>query len=182
VPDITLDAVPGGIIAMDTTPPEATIGFDGILHQLSVLGKDDTGSTTVIISATSSLVVDEMGNTLDILLKKGKSKARRITAAITSLSYNGIPVPIVPTTVQYKWATKKDGTYAMFAAYLKSGSTTLEAHYRPKKNITIFMQKTEELDDEDADDRCESRPIRFSRPGMVIPYLETRKGEVVIGY
>ena len=52
----------------------------------------------------------------------------------------------------------------MFVAYLKTASSTVEAHYRPKKNVTVIMTKPVELDDRDEDDDAETRPARTKLP------------------
>lgn len=35
----------------------------------------------------------------------------------------------------------------MFATFIRTGSTTVETPYRPKKNITILMTKPADIDD-----------------------------------
>jgi len=70
----------------------------------------------------------------------------------------------------------------MFAAYIKTGSSTVEAHYRPKKNITIVMIKPIDLDDSDNDDDSDNRPMKQKLPGMVAPGLQTNHGSININY
>ena len=77
----------------------------------------------------------------------------------------------------------KKGGYTTFAAHLKTATTILESHYRPKKDVTILMTKPTDLDDsEDDGDNVDARPIKQKLPGMVIPGLQTNHGSIVISY
>ena len=102
---------------------------------------------------------------------------------MTSLVYDGVNSSLGSTTLKYKWATTTPaGTYKTFAAYLMTVSTSTEAHYRHKKNVTILMTVPMDLDDNDADDDCDVRPTKIKLTGFVVPYLQTAKGAVLIGY
>jgi hypothetical protein len=103
--------------------------------------------------------------------------------AVNSLIYDGVNTSIPNTTFKYKWATTTPAvTYKMFAAYLTTNSTSTEAHYRPKKGVTIIMSIPIDLDDNDADDACDARPTRQKITGFVVPYMQTNKGTVSVSY
>lgn len=70
----------------------------------------------------------------------------------------------------------------MFAAYIKTGSTTIETHYRSKKNQTIVMMEPIELGNEENDYDGDSRATRSIMSGMVIPWVVTDQGEIEIHY
>ena len=70
----------------------------------------------------------------------------------------------------------------MFAAFEKTASSTLEAHFRPKKSKTILMSQPVDLDDADTDDDADVRPTKLNLSGMVVPYLVTSKGNVILGF
>ncbi len=70
----------------------------------------------------------------------------------------------------------------MFASYLTTSSTSTEAHYRPKKSATIIMSTPVDLDESDADDGIDVRSTKVKLTGMVIPYLQTVKGQMNVGY
>ncbi len=184
----------------DTMPPELRITFSTTTQAVVHIGTDD--SETLTLSATTSSLVlkknkkehkgiatttvtalDESGNTAVLTYTKTLPEAeRRIRATLTSLSYNGEEDSLAKTLVQYKWKVNKKGDYTMFAAYLRTASSTLEAHYRPKKNVTVIMTRPTELDDRDEDDDSDTRPIRTKLPGLVIPGLQTEQGSVNIIY
>lgn len=70
----------------------------------------------------------------------------------------------------------------MFVADMKTGSTTLEAHYRPKENQTIIMAKPNDFNESDEDDDCDNRLIKMKLQGLVIPGVQTSSGSINIIY
>jgi hypothetical protein len=172
---------PGTILSPDRTPPEEQITF-GTSTQKLLFRDIDTSSTSVVTSATFTTVTDTSGNTLRIPLLSYKEKNRRILLSFNTLVYNGSTTTIATTTLKYKWNANKKGEYTMFAAYIKTGSTTIEAHYRPKKNQTIIMTKPTDFDDSDMDDDCDVRPIKQKLSGMVVPGIKTSSGNIGVIY
>ena len=85
-------------------------------------------------------------------------------------------------TLKYKWNTNKKGDYTTFAARLKTASSTLESHYRPKKGVTMLMTKPADLDDRDDGDDVDARPTKQRLPGMVVPGFVTNNGIVSVNY
>ena len=59
-------------------------------------------------------------------------------------------------------------------------ATTTEPHYRPKKNITILMEKPREIYDSEEDDESggDEREMKETLLGLVILSLTTNKGEM----
>ncbi|MEK7144313.1 MAG: hypothetical protein AAB794_00405 [Patescibacteria group bacterium] len=208
--DFTLAPKVGDTVTFDITPPELRITFSTTTKAVAYIGTDDSGTVTVSattsypafkksqkekekdknkekehrgIATTTVTVSDETGNATALAYtKKLPEPERRDTATVVSMSYNGEVTSLNKTTFQYKWKTNKKGEYTMFAAYLKTASTSVEAHYRPKKNVTVIMTKPVELDDRDEDDDAETRPARTKLPGLVIPGLQTEKGSVKVIY
>ncbi len=178
--DETLNAHAGTTITADSIPPEATISFSASTQQLATLGVD-VSPTVVYSTTTSRTIVDSAGNVTIVhfgLLKEGN---RRIKTQIDSVSYNGVVTPVA-ATLTYKWNTNKKGEYTMFAAYIKTASTTVEAHYRPKKNQTIIMTKPTELDESDSDDDSDGRQTKIRLQGFVVPGIQTNKGNINVTY
>jgi pimeloyl-ACP methyl ester carboxylesterase len=174
-------ASPGTALVPDITPPELQVSFDTSTRQLQFMGLD-MGSISVLVNATSVTVTDASDNTLRIPFLSRKEKNRRALLSFNTLVYNGSTIAIATTTVKYKWKTDASGKFTMFAAYIKTGSTTLEAHYRPKKNHTIIMSKPADFDDSDSDDECDNRPVRTKLQGLVIPGVQTSSGSMNIIY
>ncbi len=86
------------------------------------------------------------------------------------------------TTLGYKWNVSSGGMYKMFAASIASSTVLIETHFRPKKNQTILMTTPIGMDESDADDSADVRPIKMTLPGMVVEGLSTLKGKVNVFY
>ena len=169
------------VLHIDKTAPEAFIAFDPIRQKLSVSGRDALGDTTVSEGATSYVLTDSAGHTLQILFTQPKLKARRTSLSITKLIYDDVDKP-ASATLKYKWSANNAGVYNMFAMYGKTETTVIESHFRPKKKWTTLMTKPVDLDDGDNDDDSDNRPQKTKLPGMVVVGLTTDKGDVKINY
>ena len=204
--DITLQPKEGSTVVLDTVPPEIQVTFSTTTKSIAYIGTDDSGTAAITATTTYSALKkiqkekekekdfhgvattavtarDEAGNTTVLTYVNSPADAeRRDAATVTSIGYNGVAVKLGATAFQYKWNTNKKGEYTMFAAYLKTASSTIEAHYQPKKNVTLIMTKSQELDDREDDDSAEARAVRVKLPGLVIPGLQTEKGSVKIVY
>jgi predicted nucleotidyltransferase len=99
---------------------------------------------------------------------------------LLSMEYNGVVTAVPETVLRYRWLQKKD-RYYLFAAYAKITDQQLEAHYRPKQDMTLIMTKPEDQEEED-NDSVDIRPAKERLPGLVVPYLETKEGKVNIKY
>ena len=76
--DTTYHAIQGATVLPDLTPPEAIIGFSTTTQQVEVTGVDDTSTTTVASTATSTTISDASGNWLTIDLAENQNRARPI--------------------------------------------------------------------------------------------------------
>lgn len=189
-----------GVVILDVTPPEISIVFATSTNALAFIATDDSGAATLAatttypsakkkekephgIATTTVTARDESGNTTVLVYtQRLPSPEKRDTITLQSLAYDGATTTIVNTALSYKWRQNKAGAYTIFASRLTTGATTTEFQYRPKKNQTIIMTKPHDLDDDDSDDDVDSRPVRQVLPGMIIPYLKTEEGGMVIGY
>ncbi len=183
--DLALSPKLGAIVTTpppDLTPPEALLSFATETQTLLITGQDASSSISVLATSTSTTITDASGNTLRIPFLQYKEKNRRIILAFNKLVYNGNTTTIATTTLKYKWNTNKKGEYTMFATYIKTASSTTEAHYRPKKNITVIMTKATDFDDTDNDDNCDDRPIKQKLPGMVVLGIQTSHGNINVNY
>lgn len=197
--DRTLAPKPDGIVTLDTTPPEIQITFATSTNALTFIGIDDMGTTTISattsypalkrhqkepkgIATTTVIAWDEQGNTTALIYtEKLPSPEKRETIFLEEIAYNGATTTLSNTSVSYKWRTDKHGLYKLFASHIKTSATSTESHYRPKKDQTVIMTKPQDFDDSDDDD-SDIRPIKQTIPGMVVPYMRTEEGRVIIGY
>ncbi|OGZ04702.1 MAG: hypothetical protein A2845_05415 [Candidatus Lloydbacteria bacterium RIFCSPHIGHO2_01_FULL_49_22] len=175
-----LHAHEGETVFSDTTPPEARIGFSTSTQQLRTIGLD-VSPTNAYKTATTTTVIDSVGNVTIIHFSSYKAGNHSIKAKIDSISYNGVAT-VVSAELSYKWSMNKKGEYTMFAAYIKTATGIVESHYRPKKNQTIIMTKAQDFDDEDNDDECDKRATSSKVSGMVIPGLVTNQGKINVNY
>jgi hypothetical protein len=127
-------------------------------------------------------LIDEAGNTTNVVFEKTRDSKNRIFAEIKSVAYNGVETAINKTTLQYKWQTDHKGQYRQMATHLRTDTTSVEAHYLPKKNETWLMEKPRELRDDESDDDSEKRPTQIKLSGIVVPRMSTEKGIIKISY
>lgn len=127
-------------------------------------------------------ITDEAGHTTSIAFEKTKDRDSRLFLGIKSIAYDDNEVVLSNAAVQYKWQINKKNQYQLFATHLMTILADIESHYIPKKNETWIMEKPRDLADDDKDDESERRAVQTKLPGMVIPYLQTDKGSVKIGY
>jgi len=183
----------------DATPPEAVITFSTSTNAIIIQGIDDSGTTTLSstttyptlkknqkqyngIATTTVTIKDMAGNITNLTYtEKLPSPAKRDIINLVSISYNGATSSI-PATLKYKWANKPDGTYKLFATYFATSTMVIESHYRPKKNITVVMQKPVEDDESDTDDEVDTRPVKIKLTGFIIPSITTKQGKMSVIY
>ena len=181
----------------DSTPPEARIFFDTKTKTVAVEGIDENPTTVVYAKAsldkknkklkdkiTTATITDQAGNTTELAYQEKFPNIKWIPQIeVISIKYNGVLTNLKNTKLKYIWIyDKKKAKYKLFASSLRTSSSAIESHYRPKQNITILMSKPEDLKDEDNDDKADKRPIRQKLTGLVIPEFVTKKGTVEIKY
>ena len=195
---------------LDVTPPEIQLTFSTTTKALTFIGTDDSGTVTVTATTTYSALKknqkdkekgkekekeyhgaavttvtahDAAGNTTALVYTEQlPSPTGRDTIMPQALVYNGATTTLTNTSVSYKWRVNKNGSFNVFTSNLRTASTTIESHYRPKKNKTVIMTKPQELDDHDEDDDSDVRSAKQTLPGMVIPYMTTKNGSIIISY
>lgn len=180
--DFSLESKIGEEIVFDTMPPEAKLLFNHATQELDILGVDNISNTTVSTTATSSIVTDEVGNTLQIIFKKLKEKKKHIKLELQNLSYNSIIATSTPKAVlQYEWSTGKNGELKELEQKAETDTLMIQAHYDAKKNVTKIEEKMKGKSKEEREDRDEKKTKKVL-PGLVIIGLTTKVGEVQINY
>lgn len=169
------------VIKIDKAAPEVRMVFDPTTQLLKITGIDSLSSTTVVTTATSSLITDQAGHALQILITQAKPKTRRINVLLTKLLYDGVATS-ASISLKYKWNTNTDGTYKLFAAHIASSTVLIETHFRPKENQTILMTTPIDMDDSDTDDSADARATKTSLPGMIVEGLVTNRGKINVWY
>ncbi|MBI2439737.1 MAG: hypothetical protein HYV45_04025, partial [Candidatus Moranbacteria bacterium] len=129
-----------------------------------------------------AIITDQAGHTTSLSFEKTKDRDGFIFVRLLSIGYDGEETDIKDTNAQYKWKIDKQGNYRFFASSLKAGETRLESRYFPKKDETRIMEKPQDLGDDDWDDEDETKPAKQKLSGMVVPYMESEKGEIGIKY
>lgn len=203
--DIILQPKAGNTVLLDITPPEIQVTFSTTTKSIMFVGSDDSGTTTMTtstiystfkknqkekerenhgIATTTVTARDDAGNTTVLTYTKPSSDSdeRRKNIALTSVSYNGIKSDLSKTSLRYEWDTDKKGRYTMFSAQLKTASSTVEAQYQSKKNLTVITTLSRRSGDNEDDDETDSHAIQNKFPGLVIPRMQTENGSVRIIY
>ncbi|MDO8241171.1 MAG: hypothetical protein Q7T51_04295 [Candidatus Moranbacteria bacterium] len=192
----------------DQTPPEARIFFDTQTNSMRVEGIDENPTTVTYVTSaiskknskysdrereneryvgkmTTATITDQAGNvTILKYTEKFVSHDRRVAVELNSISYNGVVTKLHDTMAKYNWSLNRKGaTYSMFATNLRTSSSAIESHYRPKQNVTMIMTRPQELhDDRDDDDDADRRAIKQKLVGLIVPELTTKQGIVEIKY
>lgn len=194
--DITLTTKEGEEVMYvpDTTPPEALITFATSTKSILFTGRDDITVTPVVTTnATSTTIVDEAGNTLTLrhTLKTQKNNTR-YTYTLSSLTYATSTQTTIATKAiaRYHYLEQKNKhNQVVFNAHLKTNTQNLVAVYNQKKNttkITMLAKETEmgdgELEDIDDEKLPKNSKVKETLSGLVIPYLSTEKGKIIINY
>ena len=173
--DFTLHPSLGKEVIFDITPPEARISFSTSTKSLLIEGIDES-PTTIQITATSTLITDESGNTLNLIFKKLKQEKHELKLEIQTLIYNGISTSEIPKTMlQYEWSTDKEGNLKELEQKATVGTLKVGAHYDAKKNETKIEQKLKKKD-EDEDE------IKEIFSGLRILKLVSDKGIITVDY
>jgi hypothetical protein len=178
----TLHSTSGATLIEDSIPPETKIRFSTTTEKL-LYNPIDNSSTTIESQSSRTILIDKAGNITIVHFASLIHKHDYIKAIVDSISYNGVVTP-VHAELSYKWKKNRQGKYVQFAFYLHTENMTVEAHYRPKKNVTIFMLKPiNGVDDDDADDDvCDHRAVRETVKGFVIPGVNSSGGKFSIIY
>lgn len=203
--DIILQPKAGNTVLLDITPPEIQIAFSTTTKAIAFIGIDDSGTTTMTtptiyptfkkiqkekerenhgIAITTVTARDDTGNTTILTYSKPSSDSddSRDNIILTSVSYNGIKSDLSKTSLRYEWDMNKKGRYTMFVAQLKTASSTVEAQYQSKKNLTVITTLPRRSGDNGDDDETGSHAIQSKLPGLVIPRMQTENGSVKIIY
>lgn len=174
-----------GTATLDTTPPEATIGFSTSTKRIVVTGTDDM-STTTIASTTSSIVIsDAAGNTLTLKTAQNANQANYAALVIPSLAYSTGTTTNATTSIRVFWTTDKTDNYPLFIEAIKTPTQRIIAIYTSLLNKTYVVTST--ASDDTADLSLQSALLLLRQKlktysGLVIPTVTTNKGNVLILY
>lgn len=179
--DGTFDqTVEPSLIIKDITPPELQITFSTSAQSIAFISTDDIGiaaTTTSTVypvlkkgqksgTATTTLTVsDATGNTTSIVYTEPFPLSTQSDAiTLRSIAYNGVSTSLALTSLSYKWSINRNGLYRTFGSSLSTSQETLTSSYSLRENKTTII------------------PADLTLPGMVIPYMTTKNGSMIIGY
>ena len=185
VVDTKMIAKPNQETVYDVTPPEVVLSFDTTKQSLQVVGYDSVSSTTVVTTASSIKVTDMAGNSTELLFVKYQVKPKKIELVISEIKQNGLTISTSTIPLTYKWNILTRGTRTTIkalASYSKTASSSVETHYRPKRDLTAVMARPIDLDDSDDGDDVDLRPTREKLQGAHIIKLRIVNGKSVVSY
>jgi hypothetical protein len=127
-------------------------------------------------------ITDQAGHTTSLTFEKTKNRNGFVFVRLLSIGYDGEEISLKDTDAQYKWQIDRKGKYQLLATSLRTEASRVESHYNQKKNETWIKERPQDIIDDDWDDESDRRPIRKKLPGMVVPYMQSEKGNVAIKY
>lgn len=167
-------------IIKDTTLPELRIAFSTSTQSIVFSSTDDSNATTMTTStvypvlkkgqksgiATTTLIArDAAGNITNLIYTElFPLSTQSDTVTLHALAYNGATTTLASTVLAYKWSANRNDVYRVFESSLNTSTETLTSSYDSRKNTTTII------------------PTNQTLPGMVIPYMSTQKGSLIVGY
>ena len=143
-------------------------------------------------AVTTIAARDMAGNTTDVSYTTTvSSREGKLSINILSLAYNGATTTLPETALSFMWGKTNADVYKTFESVLHTATTTVTARYQSKPDRTVIttstqgekLRKEKEREDKRDDEREHAtHNTRGIVPGMVIPYMTTEKGIVLIGY
>ncbi len=141
------------------------------------------------VSTTTVTASDAAGNTATLVYtEQFPSHNQEETIALRAFAYNGATTTLSGVSADYEWEKNRKKGVVAFLAELVANGVSLDSRYKPEKNETTITRRaiarddrSGRLDDDERDARSGS-VTRETMPGMVVPYLETEKGSLIINY
>lgn len=181
--DMTLIPKIDSVVTPDTTPPELQISFSTTVQALAFTSTDDSGTTTMTmatayptpkkgkqgssVATTTVTAIDSSGNTTALIYTESyPSPASSDAITLRSLAYNDATTTLATTTLSYTWKLDRSGSYQSFVSSLQTATMTLGSQYKPRNDTTIIT----------------TGATTSTLPGMVVPYMATKQGRVIINY
>lgn len=162
--DTSLRAQEGGVVLPDLVAPEVILSGDLVAHDVSINGIDETSSTTIVRSATTTTITDAAGNKTTLTFSKTYSSKLLTYAKIVSVQY-GSAAPIkLPTSFTYLWDSKQT---LVSQTVIADNQFAIQALYDKAKNKTsiVVLQK--------------NVPIKSQTvSGLAVIKLKTNKGQI----
>lgn len=181
--DFTLVPKIDSVVTPDTTPPELQITFSTTTQALAFTSSDDSGTTTMTVATvyptpkkgkhgynfatTTVTALDGFGNMTKLIYTESyPSPASSDAINLQSLVYNGATTTLTQSTLSYDWRLNHNGLYQSFVSSLQVATATLESQYKPRNDTTVITTGT----------------TTSTLSGMVVPYMTTKQGIVIINY
>jgi pimeloyl-ACP methyl ester carboxylesterase len=162
--DTSLRAQEGGVVLPDLVSPEAILSGDLVAHDLSISGIDDTSSTTIVRSATTTTITDAAGNKTTLAFSKTYSSKLLTYAKVLSVRYGSAAPTQLPTSFTYLWDSKQT---LVSQTVIADNQFAIQALYDKTKNKTsiVVLQK--------------NVPIKAQTvSGLAVIKLKTNKGQI----
>lgn len=189
-------------INIDKTAPEAKISFDLTTQKLEITGKDDLSDTSVIILEKPELnasnkkvkkikdwfsrwhdrhkrdlpdmlaaITDESGHTTSLTFEKQENRGN-LFVRLLSIGYDEEEADILKNaSIGYVWHTDKKDRYMDFSSSVTIGDFRLMSTYLQRQDRTIILEQAKRR-----------LPKLTSKDGMAVPYTESQKGKINIGF
>ena len=194
VVDETLEPVIGEMvtvppIVLDSVAPEVRIGFSTTTSKIDFVGID-SGDSQPVVSTQGDVttIKDGSGNSLQVKrVLKNKNSQSEITVSQLVYSTSTESLYGAKSFVRYFWIKNpKNAKYLVFVSHAKNSDENIITLYDALKNKTSIIAAAKNAESVDLEGVIKKLPknaiIKKTVNGLVIPYLETRVGKVLIKY
>lgn len=188
--DLSLEPKVGEIVTVpplvqDTTAPEAKVSFSkDSFNNIETVGIDDiTKDPVVDTSGGETTITDDAGNTLSFNSRTNNYK-NRAHIDISELIYSTTTQTQFGTSAlaDYLWIEQRHkDDYLVFISNLATLDQRVSTIYNPFTKRTLITITNKNVE-KPKHGRIKHEIIREVKSGLVVPYLETDKGEVFIKY
>lgn len=141
-------------------------------------------------TVTTTTARDMAGNTTAVSYLTAPSHDS-LSIDVLSLAYNGATTTLPETMLAFNWGRAHSRNYKTLDSVLHTATTTVVARYQSKPDRTVIMTSTQgekprkEAEKRNKRDDEKEHTVHNTReivPGMVIPYMTTETGNILISY
>lgn len=176
-------------IALDSIAPEVVIGFSTTTGQIKFIGIDNNDPQPIVnAEGNITIIRDSFGNSLRVKhVLKNKNSQSEITVSQLVYSTSTEFLYVTKAFARYFWIKNpKNAKYLVFVSHIKTSDENIITLYDTLKNKTSVITVAKNTEIFDLEGVIKKLPknaiIKKTVNGLVIPYLETKEGKVIIKY
>jgi pimeloyl-ACP methyl ester carboxylesterase len=176
-------------VVFDNIAPEVIIGFSTTTRKIEFVGIDNNDpQPSVNTEGNITIIRDSFENSLHVKHSL-KNKHSQSEIVLTQLVYSTTTEFIyeVKSFARYFWIKNpKNAKYLVFVSHIKTSDENIITLYDTSKNKTSIITVAKNTESVDLEGVIKKLPknaiIKKTLSGLVIPYLETKAGKIIIRY